>query len=187
MNGVLSYIKSYIVLFLILTVLIQMVPKDHLRKYIQFFAQMILVFGLIYPVLNWIGDSDAFLERIQYDTFLQEMEEASLDAEKIAYLDNRYYVEKYEESIADAITQTAEEYNFAVKEISVRMTETYEINRICMTITNPLRENIVIGKVVLDKEDKNKESTEESAYKKLKEKLISYYQLSEEQLDIVCE
>lgn len=44
----------------------------------------------------------------------------------------------------------------------------------------------MIGKVVLEDEQK-KQTSEDSAYKKLKEKLVSYYQLSEEQLDILYE
>lgn len=43
---------------------------------------MILVFGLLYPVLGWMGESDAFLEKIEYQSFLQKMEEVQSDAEK---------------------------------------------------------------------------------------------------------
>ena len=66
------------------------------------------------------------------------------------------------------------------------MTENYEIKCIRMTLTNPVMEGSVIGKVVLEDEQK-KQTSEDSAYKKLKEKLVSYYQLSEEQLDILYE
>ena len=59
-----------------------------MQKYIRFFSQMILVFGLLYPVLGWMGESDAFLEKIEYQSFLQKMEEVQSDAEKITYLDN---------------------------------------------------------------------------------------------------
>ena len=115
-----------------------------------------------------MGESDAFLEKIEYQSFLQKMEEVQSDAEKITYLDNDHYVKKYEDAIALDVTQMAQEENFAVKEIAV------------------VREGIVIGKVVLEDEQK-KQTSEDSAYKKLKEKLVSYYQLSEEQLDILYE
>ena len=128
----------------------------------------------------------AFLEKIEYQSFLQKMEEVQSDAEKITYLDNDHYVKKYEDAIALDVTQMAQEENFAVKEIAVEMTENYEIKCIRMTLTNPVKEGIVIGKVVLEDEQK-KQTSEDSAYKKLKEKLVSYYQLSEEQLDILYE
>ena len=100
MNGIFSYLKSYVILFLVLTILLEMVPKAGMQKYIRFFSQMILVFGLLYPVLGWMGESDAFLEKIEYQSFLQKMEEVQSDAEKITYLDNDHYVKKYEDAIA---------------------------------------------------------------------------------------
>ena len=179
MNGIFSYLKSYVILFLVLTILLEMVPKAGMQKYIRFFSQMILAFGLLYPVLGWMGESDAFLEKIEYQSFLQKMEE-------VQYLDNDHYVKKYEDAIALDVTQMAQEENFAVKEIAVEMTENYEIKCIRMTLANPVKEGIVIGKVVLE-DGQKKQASEDSAYKKLKEKLVSYYQLSEEQLDILYE
>ena len=45
MNGIFSYLKSYVILFLVLTILLEMVPKAGMQKYIRFFSQMILVSG----------------------------------------------------------------------------------------------------------------------------------------------
>ena len=88
-------------------------------------------------------------------------------------------------NLSEAVYEAQEE-NFAVKEIAVEMTENYEIKCIHMTLTNPVKEGIVIGKVVLE-DGQKKQASEDGAYKKLKEKLVSYYQLSEEQLDILYE
>lgn len=37
MNGIFSYLKSYVILFLVLTILLEMVPKAGMQKYIRFF------------------------------------------------------------------------------------------------------------------------------------------------------
>lgn len=186
MNGILSYFRSNVILFFVITVLLQLVPKGNLQKYIQFFTSLLLVFGVFYPVLNSMGKSDDFLEKIQYESFLQQLEEISLDAEKIVYVSNDSYIQKYEDAIALDITQMAEEENFAVKEIEVKMTETYQIDRIYMRVKNQAKEDILIGKVVLGDDTNEEKKAEDGAYRKLKEKLINYYQLSEGQLDIVC-
>lgn len=183
MDGIVSYLKSYMILFLILTVLLETVPKTDMRKYIRFFSRMILVFGLLYPVFGWAGESDAFLEKIQYQSFLQKLEEENLNAERIAYLGNDFYVKKYKDAIALDATKIAQDENFTVKEITVDMTENYEIEHICMRLGNPEKEGVVIGKVVFGEEKKKKQ--EDNSYRRLKEKLISYYQLSEDQLDIL--
>ena len=36
MNGIFSYLKSYVILFLVLTILLEMVPKAGMQKYIRF-------------------------------------------------------------------------------------------------------------------------------------------------------
>lgn len=48
MNGIFSYLKSYVILFLVLTILLEMVPKAGMQKYIRFFSQMILALSLIH-------------------------------------------------------------------------------------------------------------------------------------------
>ena len=77
MNGIFSYLKSYVILFLVLTILLEMVPKAGMQKYIRFFSQMILAFGLLYPVLGWMGESDAFLEKIEYQSFYRKWRRSS--------------------------------------------------------------------------------------------------------------
>ena len=39
MNGIFSYLKSYVILFLVLTILLEMVPKAGMQKYIRFFSE----------------------------------------------------------------------------------------------------------------------------------------------------
>ncbi len=66
------------------------------------------------------------------------------------------------------------------------MTENYEIKCIRMTLTNPVKEGIVIEKLCWRMDRKNR-LLRMAHIEKLKEKLVSYYQLSEEQLDILYE
>ena len=77
MNGIFSYLKSYVILFLVLTILLEMVPKAGMQKYIRFFSQMILVFGLLYPVLGWMGESDAFLKKLNISLFYRRWRRSS--------------------------------------------------------------------------------------------------------------
>ncbi len=46
MNSILSFLKGFLALFLILNILVNMVPKEGYQKYIRFFTQMILAFGI---------------------------------------------------------------------------------------------------------------------------------------------
>ena len=83
MSVIYDYLKSFLALLLLLMVLNHLVPRKSFQKYVRFFSEMLLAFGILYPVLNLFGDSDFFLEKIHYETFAEELKEASLDAEKI--------------------------------------------------------------------------------------------------------
>lgn len=69
MNGIFSYLKSYVILFLVLTILLEMVPKAGMQKYIRFFSQMILAFGLLYPVLGGWERVTLFWKKLNISLF----------------------------------------------------------------------------------------------------------------------
>ena len=50
MTAILSHIKSFAVLFLVLTLLVSMVPRQQFEKYIRFFAGMVLILITISPL-----------------------------------------------------------------------------------------------------------------------------------------
>ena len=62
-----QYIKGYLVLYVVLMILIQMIPREGFRKYIRFFSEMILVIGILTPVLQFFGKEDFFLEKKRDD------------------------------------------------------------------------------------------------------------------------
>ena len=188
MRGVLNYTKGYLVLFFMLMILTQAAAGGKYQKYISFFSQMILVLGLLYPLLNWAGKTEFIRDQVEYEAFWQKLEEIRLDAEKITYQDQETYVKKYEDAIAFDMTQMAESYHFAVKEIEVTMTENYEISKVSMTVTDPEKENLVIGEITWGETGtEQRKGQADGDYRKLRERLLGYYKLSEEQLDIIYE
>ena len=188
MNAILHYVKSFMILFLVLKLLIQMVPKEKFQKYIRFFAELILVFGLLCPVLRYLGEEEAFLELVEYNEFMEGLQEASMNAERITFLQNDSYVTQYEKAIESDVVLLSEQQGFTVKKAEVTLSNQYEIKKISLVITDQGNEDIVIGKIILENgTEEKKENTEEAAYQKLKEKLLSYYQLTENQLEILYE
>lgn len=186
MNSILSFLKGFLALFLILNILVNMVPKEGYQKYIRFFTQMILVFGICYPILKYVGKEDTFLETIQYETFMEGLTETARNQERIEYQANDEYIDAYEKSIALDVTGIAEQYGYNVVSVQVEMTESYEISHIFLEVNEEAEDAIVIGKIVIDEDDKVAVQTEDEKYQELKKSLIQYYQLTEEQLDIVC-
>lgn len=186
MNAIFGAFKGFIALFLVLTVLVHMVPKESLKKYVRFFAEMVLAFGLLSPILSLFGNSNAFLKDIDKEEFMEELTETARAAEKIEFLQNDYYVGQYEEMIGLQVREMAEGYGFTVIGVTVDLSEVYEVESIILEIADQGNEEIVIGEITVNGESKEKDKhSEEAAYRELKEKLVSYYQLTEKQLAII--
>ena len=170
MDQIILYVKGAVILFLLLSIFVELVPENSCRKYVRFFAQFILVLSLVSPFFSGNGKESEFMESVRYESFLQNVEEARLNAEKMASQSDKDYMKKYEEkALAEDVRQLAEENDFAVKEIVAEMTESYQIERIYMKIAEP--------------EEKKTETGKET----LKKKLIGYYQLREDQIEIECD
>ena len=170
MDQIILYVKGVVILSLLLSIFVELVPENSCRKYVHFFSQFILVLGLVSPFFSGDGRESGFMESIRYESFLQNVEEARLNAEKMVSQSDKDYMKEYEEkALAEDVRQLAEENDFTVKEIVAEMTESYQIERIYMKIAEP--------------EEKKTETGKET----LKKKLIGYYQLREDQIEIDCD
>ena len=81
-----SYVKGFLVLFVLVSVLLHLPPGKTYQKYIRFFSQFILTLALLAPVLRFFGDKDAFLELIAYEKFTEELVAVSRDMKQVEYL-----------------------------------------------------------------------------------------------------
>lgn len=160
----LSYIKGFIALFVLLIVLLHLAPGKSYQKYIRFFAEMLLTISLLTPVLSVLCDKEEFLDLIEYEAFMSELQETSKDMEKIEYLNNDHYIEEYESAIETDVRQMAEVYDFVVQEVTVDMAEDYTISYIKLELTDQTNEQVVIGKIVID-EQENIDVTAKSDHK----------------------
>ena len=77
---ILDYVKGFLTLFLLVKVLLYFVPKNVFEKYIAFFSGVILVIGLLYPLLQGLGQEDKILEHLQYDQWEEKLLEIEQDA-----------------------------------------------------------------------------------------------------------
>lgn len=181
----LAYVRGFITLFVLLTMLLYLPPGKSYQKYIRFFAELILTLSIISPVMSVICDSDEFMELIEYEEFTENLSEISKDMQRIEYLHNDYYLEEYENAIAEDVRQiagrVAEGYGFSVKEAKVHMAEDYTVDAIQIWMTDQGGEEIVIGKIVL--QEGTKLGTD-AVYAGITQELSDYYQLDPSKIEI---
>lgn len=177
----LAYVRGFITLFVLLTLLLYLPPGKSYQKYIRFFAELILTLSIISPVMSVICDSDEFLELIEYEEFTENLSEISKDMQRIEYLHSDYYLEEYETAIEEDVKRIAEGYGFSVKEARVHMTEDYTVDKIQLWVTDQSGEQIVIGKIVLDEGTKTQT---DAVYAGLIQELSDYYHLDSSKIEI---
>ena len=75
LNYIYDWIENIAFYLVILVAVMQMIPQNSYQKYIRFFAGMILILMLAGPIVKLFGMTD--FQSIEYQSVLQEMEEAS--------------------------------------------------------------------------------------------------------------
>lgn len=104
---ILDYIKGFLTLFLLIKILIYFVPKNVFEKYITFFAGVILVIALLYPVFQFLNKEEPVLENLQYEEWEKRLLEVAFEAEELeekgAVIMEKVYEETAENQTENAI------------------------------------------------------------------------------------
>lgn len=178
-----TFVRDFIVLFVVLMILLQLPTQENYRKYIRFFAELILTMALLSPILSIFCDSDEFLKMIEYEAFEKKLAMVSEDMEHIEYLYEDYHREKFEEVIGEEVKRMAEEYNFCVQEVAVELSENYEVEHMTLQISESDARQIVIESVEVAGAVEDAEE-EVVADRGLKTKLVEYYGVEENEIEI---
>lgn len=186
MNQIITIMKSYLAFFLLLMLLLNLVPRDTYKKYIRFFMGLMLALTFLYPVLSILFDQEDFFEKIQYEEFLEELDEMSQNAEKIEFSQESKYIEQYKQMIEADVKIMAENNGFSVTSVKIDLTKAYEIASIDLGVTGDASHQIIIGKILVGGEEEQT-AEEQKICEDLKDELMQNYQLGEEQIRIQYE
>ncbi len=184
MQAVLEWMKGIVILFVILSALLQLVPQKKYQKYIQFFVELIIVIAIIGPIAKVIYASEDLDKKIEYSQFWQELENLQRDAGKMEYIQSDYYIKEYEKVIAADITQMAESNGFSVVNIQVLLSAGYELQTVDMQLAGGDGiGGITIGKIIANSGSEG-DSTNEAIVQELKQEISQFYQLEDSQITI---
>lgn len=172
-------IKGLFVLFVLLELLVYLVPGESYRKYLHFFAEVIMTFAFLSPILSLFWDSENFLEQVHYESFVEGLNELSRDTAKIEFAQNDYYIKKYELAIAEDVRQIAEGEGYEAADVTVHLSEDYTMEKISLTVKKLQESDIFVAPVEVG------EKSGEKDCEKLRSKLANYYQMKEEAI-VIC-
>ena len=132
MGTVLNWMKQFLILYLILTILTQLAAAEAYKKYLRFLSGIILMLVLVSPLLRLFG-SEGFGSVLQsYDRFWDSMDSFSIEAANIEQMQEKRRMEKYEQAAASDLIAFAKAQGIAVNRASVSLNEDYTVNSVAV-------------------------------------------------------
>lgn len=184
MEAVMGWMKGIVILFVILTAFMHLIPDKKYRRYVRFFAEMVLIAAVVQPIAEIIYAGESFADKVEYTQFWQEMENLQKDSKKLDFMQPEYYRGQYEKAIAKDAAGMLENEEWEVTGAEADLTEEYELKRIELTVTLTEKEGQstdgAAGKLA-------KLARQEQAEGKIREKLKTYYQLEDEAILLTFE
>lgn len=176
MDGIVSWVKNYSMVFLFFTVLSSLSAKKEYRRYLQLFVEFVLVITLLMPVLKALGSETDFFDKIAFDTFWQELDSIKAEREKLDFLGDEVYIERYEQVIEADVSAMAKDAGYGVLSVKVELGEEFEIRRIELELAKDQDYTVIQGSLT--------EEPEEQEITKLREKIAQFYQVDMENIRI---
>ena len=93
MSAVLEWLKTFLMLYFFLTLILYLVPKKSYQKYLQFAVKMILLVVVFLPLLNRVSSGVDFFSLVEeFETY--KAESSLTDMEGLEGLQNGYVEER---------------------------------------------------------------------------------------------
>lgn len=179
MDIIYNWVKNIVCFCIFLTMIHHLLPKDNYQKYVRFFSGMLLVILVVSPILSLFGKESVLLDRINRTSFFQEMDNLKLDTEYLEREQKEIYIRQYENAIGMDISRMAEEKQLNANQVEVRLSEEYQVDSIAMQVNADAENGIAVESISLMDSGR-----EYPAIFELKQELMEFYQIDEDQIDI---
>lgn len=130
MNGILNWMKEFLIIYLILAILTHLAATDQYKKYLRFFSGILLLLALLSPALRLFGEDGRLDALVTYETFWEELDSARQDSRKLEFLRGSRHIQKYEQAVAEDIKRQAAKQGIAVSGVEAVLSDDYEISRV---------------------------------------------------------
>ncbi len=181
MGYIFNWVKNLVCFYLLLTVVLHLLPRKSYHKYVRFFAGMLLTILVVSPALSLLGDEERLKEKISQAEFFQDMDNIKMDTEHLETVQKDMYLREYERALEMDVSRMAQENQLSAQEVKVRLTDGYEVESIEMKVVREKDDDdIFAGEALLAGGPQDAQILE------LRQALMEYYRLKEEQVKIVA-
>lgn len=179
MSYIYGWVRNLVCFYILLTVVLHLLPKENYQKYVRFFSGILLTILVVSPVLSLIGQEEEICQKISQAEFFQGMDNLRLDTEHLEYRQKELYLKEYERALGMDVSRMAKEKSLVLQQVDVSLSDDYQVESIALTITFGEDEGIFVPKASFADN-----SQEYPDVYELKQELMEFYQLKEEQISI---
>ncbi|MEY8392522.1 hypothetical protein D3Z36_00035 [Lachnospiraceae bacterium] len=182
MSCIFAWVKNLVCFYLLLTVILNLLPKKNYQKYVRFFSGMLLTLLVTSPVLSLMGNEEILREKISQAGLFQELDNLKLDTKFLEDTQKERYLQEYEKALEMDVSRMAEEKQLAVSEAEVHLSLDYQVESIELTAAFVEEEGIFVHKASFADRIQEYPRVQE-----LKQELMEFYRLNETQVSIEIE
>ncbi|MDE7313025.1 MAG: stage III sporulation protein AF [Eubacterium sp.] len=132
MNAVLNWMKEFLILYLVLTILTQLAAAEEYKKYLRFLSGMVLLLVLVSPALRLFGNGGGNKILSSYDAFWENMDGFASDLKETELLQQERQLEQYEKAAAEELITQAQAQGITVSHARVDISDSYEVSHVAV-------------------------------------------------------
>lgn len=181
MNAVYGWVKNLVCFYIFITAVLHLLPKESYRKYIRFFTGLLLVILVLTPIFSLLKNKEDLYQRIEQEGFFQEAENLKLDTAYLETSQQEMYRGEYEKAICLDIGQMVQRQELEGEKVEVSLNEDCQVEHIYIEAEFPEEEEYYLEKAGYS------EGAEYPQVHELQKELEDFYQIGEEQIEIVVQ
>lgn len=181
MDFLYDWIKDIAVFMLLVSVIVNLLPKNHYEKYVRLFTGMVMIILLIKPLSTFLNLSDRLDTIFSLDVYKQELSEWEIDFQEMDASFEGQMMDGYKEQLQSQMSLILQEEGYALYDLEFDL---------CMDKENEDYGQLTYIKVYLEESTVPKiespffEEYESVENSRIKEKICEYYQLEKEQVEV---
>lgn len=130
MQTFVDWIRSILILYFLMMIVLYFSAGESYKKFIRFFMGLVFALTILAPLLRLLGQTDALRDGISYEHFRQNMEEAQLDFSHMEQTEAEIYRRHYEHALEEQFQEIATERLLQIKSIAVTLNDDYEVQQV---------------------------------------------------------
>lgn len=129
-----NWLRTILYVSLFLAVVMHLIPEKKYRKYIRFFAGMMILVLTVGPLANLFSQHDSLENLIQEKLFRQESVKTSADLETMEESSREYYEDRITGEASQLIEEKVSEEGLETADSRIELSENGTISRITVSV-----------------------------------------------------